>query len=284
MLRRSIFLTPLLLLPVRAENRPLRIVASFSVLADMVRNLVGDTASVDSIVALGGDVHEYEPRPSDLEKLARADAVVLNGLGLDRWMNRLVEASGSKARVIVAGAAVVPRQLPGGITDPHAWQNPLNGILYVQAIAAGLSQVPGITARASAYIARIRALDQWCLSQFAGVPVAQRHIVTSHDAFGYYAARYGLQILPVRGIEDAEPSAEEFAALATRLRAARGEVVFLENLTNPALLQSLANETGARIGGTLYADSLSRPDGPAGSYLAMVRYNTQTIVSALHGQ
>lgn len=283
MLRRSIFLTPLLLLPVRAETRPLRIVASFSVLADMVRNLVGDAASVDSIVALGGDVHEYEPRPSDLEKLARADAVVLNGLGLDRWMNRLVEASGSKAKVIVAGAAVVPRQLPGGITDPHAWQNPLNGILYVQAIAAGLPQVPGIGARAAAYIAQIRALDQYCLSQFASVHLARRHIVTSHDALGYYAARYGLQILPVRGIEDAEPSAEEFAALATRLRAAHGEVVFLENLTNPALLQSLASETGARIGGTLYADSLSRPDGPAGSYLAMVRYNTDTIVNALHG-
>ena len=266
--------------PARAGTAPLRVVTSFSVLADMVRQLAGNNATVDSLVGPGGDVHEYEPHPSDLEKLARADVVVVNGLGLDRWMNRLIQASGTKAPVIVAGAAVIPRQLPGGITDPHAWQNPQNGILYVKAIAAGLAPF-GMALNTEAYIAQIRALDQWCAQQFATIPAARRRIVTSHDAFGYYAARYGLQIMPVRGVENAEPSAQEFAALATRLRAAHGEVVFLENLTNPALLQSLAAETGARVGGTLYADSLSPPDGPAANYLAMIRYNTQTIVTAL---
>ena len=286
--RRSLLAAPLLaLLPKgRAARPPLRIVASFSVLADLVRQVAGDQALVESIVGPGGDVHEYEPRPSDLEKLARADLIVLNGLTLDDWMRKLITASGSQAPVVVAGARVVPRQLPGGITDPHGWHDPENALLYVEAIAAALARIPGldqpaIAARAAAYGAQIRALEQSCAALYAPIPPARRRLVTSHDAFGYYAARFGLTIVPVRGVEDAEPSAQQMAALATRLKSFQGAPVFLENLTNPALLRALAAESGARIGGTLYADSLSAPDGPAGSYLAMIRFNTETIVRAL---
>ncbi len=284
MLRRSLLATPLLLLPARAVA-PLRVVASFSVLADMVRQIGGAGVIVDSIVGIGGDVHEYEAKPSDLGKLAAADLIVLNGLGLDNWMKRLIQASGSKALVIVAGAAVAPRALPGGITDPHAWHNPANGVLYARAIAAGLLILPSVDQaavqrNAAQFIAAIEATDRWCAAQFAAIPADRRQIVTSHDAFGYYAARYGLVIHPVRGVDNAEPSAAAFAGLVKRLQGVKG-VVFLEIMTNPSLLTALAQETGAKIGGSLYADSLSAPDGPAGNYLAMIRYNTNTIIAGL---
>ena len=287
MLRRRMLTAPLLLPGLRARAAAaLHVVASFSVLADMVRQIVGDQAIVDEIVAIGGDVHEYEARPGDLDKIARAGLIVVNGLGLDRWIGRLIVASGSSALVVVAGCQVSPRQLPGGVTDPHAWQNPQNGILYAKAIEAAVLQAPGvdraaIARQAQGYIAAIGALDRWCATEFATIPLSRRQIVTSHDAFGYYSARYGLTIHPVRGVENAEPSAAEFAALITRLRQQKGSVVFLENMTNPALLQSLAQETGTLIGGSLYADSLSAPGGPAATYIDMIRYNTLTIVHAL---
>ena len=281
MLRRCFLAAPLLCCVRPAVARgAVPVVASFSVLADIARAIGGDQLSVASLVAIGGDVHEYEAKPSDLAKIGDAAVIVVNGLGLDPWVGRLIGASGSTAPVIVASAKVTPRRLPGGITDPHAWQDPRNGILYAQAIAAGLAGRV-LASRLAAYILALEALDHWCAAQFATVPPARRQIVTSHDAFGYYAARYGLIIHPVRGVENAEPSADEFAALVTRLQQAKGSVVFLENMTNPALLQSLAEETGAKIGGSLYADSLSAPGGPAASYIDMIRYNTNTIVAAL---
>jgi len=275
-----------LIIPLAGAGRPLRGLASFSVLADMLRQVAGGEIGVDTLVSIGGNVHEHESRPSDLNKIARADLIIVNGLGLDRWIDRLIAASGFNAPVITAGAAVTPRRLPGGITDPHAWHNPENGVLYVKQIEAGLLSLQGldpavIRRHATAYIAEIENTDRWCAAQFAAIPPARRTIVTSHDAFGYFAAQYGLTIVPVRGIEDSEPSASEFASLVTRLKQHRGSVVFLENMTNPSLLTSLSQETGARIGGTLYADSLSAESGPAPTYLDMVRYNTTTIVNAL---
>lgn len=269
-----------------APAGPLPVVASFSILADIVREVGGAAVSVRALVGPDADVHAFEPRPSDLMALRGAGLVVVNGLGLEGWLERLLPAAGGAAPVVVAASAVTPRRLDDGV-DPHAWQDPRNGMLYARAIAAGLAgvlpaQAGTILARAEDYARRIAETDAWIGQQVASVPPGQRRILTSHEAFSYYGARYGIAFIGVQGIDtEAEPSAAAIAVLLRQIRALGIRAVFVENMTSPRLARMVAADSGAVLGGTVYSDALSPPGRPADTYLRMLRHNTTLFVQAM---
>jgi zinc/manganese transport system substrate-binding protein len=270
---------------------PLRVVASFSILADLTREVGGDAVSVEAFVGPDGDVHVYEPRPKDLRTLLAASLLVRNGLELEGWMDRLTTAAGFKGGVVVATEKVTPRTMKenGGMvaTDPHAWQDPANGILYVRAITDGLALADPANAAtyrnaASGFAARIARTDAWIEAKLAPIQAGQRRIITTHDAFGYYGARYGVEFLSAEGIStEFEPSAKAIAALVGQIKREKVRAVFIENVTSPRMAQMLARETGAVLGGTVYSDALSPPGGPAATYLDMLRHNTGLFASAM---
>jgi zinc/manganese transport system substrate-binding protein len=288
--------TLLALLPVATAARaqaPLDVVASFTILADMAREIGGDALRVTSLVGPDGDAHSFSPRPSDMRSIAAARVLVRNGLGFEPWLDRVLRTSGFKGTDIVAAAAVQPRRLTdshghshGAGRDPHAWQDPRNALLYVRAIADGLARADAPRAdlyrqRADAYAARIRETDAWIEALFAPVPREKRRIITSHDAFGYFGARYGIEFRAAQGVTtEGEPSAQAIATLARQIRRDKIRVVFVENMTNPAIIETLAREAGAVVGGRVFSDALSPPDGPAASYIAMLRHNATLFARA----
>jgi zinc/manganese transport system substrate-binding protein len=267
-----------------------QVVATFSILADMASVVAGDSAVVSTLVRADGDAHVWEPRPDDLRRVQRARVLIENGLGLEGWMRRLPEAAGFKGLLVTAARAVTPRKMiedGHSIIDPHAWQNPQNGILYVRAIADGLAQefadaAPAIRSRADAYIAEIAETDRWIVQTLAPIPPAKRQILTSHDAFGYYGARYGIRISGVQGIStESEPSAHDIATLVAQIKRDNIRAVFVENMTDPRLAAAVAREAGAVLGPTVYSDALSAKGGPADSYLRMLRHNTTAFATAM---
>lgn len=278
--------------PVAAQGAgKLQVIASFTILADLVRAVGGDAVAIDTLVGPDGDVHVYEPRPRDLRAVMAAGVLVRNGLGLEGWMDRLTGAAGFKGKVVVAAEKVIPRPMKedGGVlaTDPHAWQNPANAILYVQAIRDGLAAVDPANAgiyhkAADRYVAQLMQVDAWIEAQLAAVPADRRKIITTHDAFGYYGARYGIEFLSAEGIStEFEPSAKAIAALVGQIKRENVRVVFIENMTSPRMARMLAKETGAVLGGTVYSDALSPAGGPAATYLDMLRYNTTLFAAAM---
>lgn len=291
MRRRSFIIVCGLLPTVARAANPVRVVASFSILADLVRQIGRGAVSVEALVGPDGDVHVYEPRPKDIRTLTTAGLLVRNGLGLEGWMDRLSGAAGFKGTVVVAAEKVVARTMKdeGGAiaTDPHAWQDPRNTVLYVQAIAAGLiaadpAHADAYRAAAADYSGRVGKLDSWIETTVGAIPAAQRRIITTHDAFGYYGARYGIEFLSAEGIStESEPSAKAITALVRQIKREKVQAVFIENMTSPKMAQMLARETGATLGGTVYSDALSAPDGPAPTYLDLMRHNTTLFAAAL---
>ena len=272
---------------VHAEpSRKLQAVASFSVLAVMVREVAGDAAEVGGLVGANADAHVFEPRPSDLQRLARADLVVVNGLGFEGWIDRLVRTSGYRGPVVVASDGISPRRL-GRAIDPHAWQSLVHAQRYVENIRAALeraapAQAAALKARAAAYTARLVELDTECRAAFDTVPRERRRVISSHDAFGYLGDAYGLTFLAPRGWStDADPSAAEFAALIRQVRQQKALALFVANISDRRMVERIAQETGARVGGTLYSDALSPPGTEADSYLRLFRHNVQTLAGAL---
>jgi zinc/manganese transport system substrate-binding protein len=275
---------------VLAAEKPC-VVASFSILADLVRQVGGAAVSVEALVGPDGDVHVYEPRPKDLRTLLAAALLVRNGLRLEGWMDRLTASSGYKGKIVVAAEKVTPRTMTenGGAiaTDPHAWQDPGNAILYVQAIADGLASAnPSGAATyrdaASRYIAQIVQTETWIETTLAAIPPDRRRIITTHDAFGYYGARFGIELLSAEGIStESEPTAKTIAALVRQIEREKVRAVFIEHMTSPRIAQMLVRETGAILGGTVYSDALSPPGGPAPSYLDMLRHNTTQFAKAM---
>jgi zinc/manganese transport system substrate-binding protein len=271
--------------------QPMPVVASFSILADLVRQVGGDAVSVTSLVGPDEDAHVYDPRPKDLRTLMAARLLVQNGLGLEGWMVRLTGSAGFKGMTVTAAQTVTPRTMSeaGGAiaTDPHAWQDPRDAILYVQAITDGLAAVDpanaaSYRANASRYAARIADMDSWVAATLAPIPPARRRIITTHDAFGYYGARYGIEFLAAEGIStDSEPSAKAIAALIAQIRREQVRAVFIESMTSDRMARMLAAETGAALGGTVYSDALSPPDGAAPTYLDMLRHNTTLFAKAM---
>ena len=280
-------------------------VASFSILGDMVSRVGGDRVAVTTIVGPNADSHIYTPKPSDAAAVAGADIFFVNGLGFEGWMDRFVEATGYTGALVVASDGVAAHAMEEehedhdghgeheghdhGATDPHAWQSLLNGVLYVQNIARGLCTVDAdgcatYTANAQAYAAELTALDATVREQLEAVPAERRKVITTHDAFGYFSDAYGVTFLAPEGIStDAEPSAADVARLIIQIKSEGVRALFIENMSDPRLIQQIADETGVTLGGELYADALSQPDGPAPTYLDMFRHNVGLLVPAMEG-
>lgn len=276
-------------LPALADDKP-KIVASFSILGDMVENVVGDLATVTTIVGPDADAHVYQPSVADARAVAEADIIFVNGLGFETWSDTLIAQSGTNAPVHIATDGITPITVEGDI-DPHAWNSLQNGVVYVSNVATALQtampdQADQIAANADAYIAKLNALDTDAKAKIATLPESNRTVVTAHDAFGYLADAYGLTFLAPVGIDtEAEPSAKDLAVLIHQLKSKGVGALFVENITSPALIQQISDETGIQIGGRLFSDALSERGGPATSYLAMFRHNLSTLIGALsdHG-
>jgi zinc/manganese transport system substrate-binding protein len=276
---------------------PVTVVATFSILGDMVKQVGGDDVTVKTLVGPGGDAHVYQPSPADAKELAAAKLVVVNGLGMEGWLDRLIRASGTKAPVVVASQGVTPQTMQEEgedgtgkaklVTDPHCWQNLAYGQIYAKNIADGLAAVDPAHAaaygqRAAAYEQQLAELDGWVRRQIGQVPPEKRKTITTHDAFGYFGQAYGVTFLAPVGIStESEPTAEGLAQLTRQIKAEHIRALFIENMTDPRLVRTLARESGAAVGGTIYSDSLSEPGGPADTYIKMFRHNVPEMVAAM---
>jgi zinc/manganese transport system substrate-binding protein len=268
--------------------RPLRVVASFSILADLVRRTGGTSVEVSALVGPDADAHVFEPRPADARRLAEAELVVVNGLGFEGWLDRLVRVSGYRGPVLVASNGVVPRSSGGG-PDPHAWQDLANARRYVENLRSALlrlrlADAAALQASAARYLGQIAALDAEVRRGLAGVPPGRRRVLSSHDAFGYFAAAYGVEFLAAQGRNtDSEASASDVARLITQIRGQRVSAVFVENTSDRRLIDRIAREGSATVGGRLYSDALSPPGTEADTYLKVFAHNAAAITAALAG-
>jgi len=265
-------------------------VASFSILGDMVAQVGGDRVDVVTLVGPNGDAHVFSPTPADAKALASADVFFVNGLGFEGWIERLKKSSGFEGEVVVASKGVKLLRMEGehGETaDPHAWQDLANGKIYVANIRDGLIAADPdgksvYEANAAKYLDAIAKEERAVKAALNALPAARRTIITSHDAFDYFGAAYGLEIIAPQGVStDSEASARDVAEIIRQIRQAKVPAVFIETITDPRLLDQIARETGAKIGGALYSDALSEPDGPAPTYLDMFRHNVEAITQAL---
>ncbi|MET3972718.1 MULTISPECIES: metal ABC transporter solute-binding protein, Zn/Mn family [Bradyrhizobium] len=284
---RRLLLCVLLLIasPLHAAER-LNVVASFSILGDFVRTVGGDRVDVTTLVGPDSDVHVYTPAPSDAKRIADANLVIVNGLGLEGWLPRLVQSAGSKAQVVTVSAGIVPLKL-GSAADPHAWQSVPNARIYVSDIANALAAADPddaefFRARAKAYLDKLEALDREVREAVAKIPPERRKVISTHDAFGYFAAEYGVQFVAPLGVStETEPSARDIAAIIGQIKAQKIPAVFLENISDDRLIRRIAAETGAKVGGTLISDGLTGEKGLAPTYIDMVRHNIKALTSAL---
>jgi zinc/manganese transport system substrate-binding protein len=272
-----------------AAAEPLNVVATFSVLADMTARVGGARVQVHALVGQNADAHVYQPTPADARTIAQASLVVINGFGFEGWIARLIKSSGYRGTVLTAGNGVrtLTRQHGDSEADPHAWQDLANALRYVDNIAQALGEVdPAGQAEylrnAARYKSEIAALDAEIRQSFAALPAARRKVVTAHDAFAYFGRAYGIAFIAPVGVNtDAEPSAADVGRIIGQIRREKIPAVFIESISDPRLLERIRQESGARIGGVLYSDSLSKAGGPAGSYLEMMRHNARTLATAL---
>ncbi|HWV43953.1 metal ABC transporter substrate-binding protein [Pseudorhodoplanes sp.] len=280
----------------KAQDK-LPVVATFSILGDLVSNVGGDRVAVKSLVGANGDAHVYSPSPADARTLADAKLIVTNGLGFEGWLTRLVKSSNSKARNVVASKGVKPRKLAGKHAhdhghgpsdgDPHAWQSVANAKTYVANIRDGLIAADPAgkavyEANAAAYLDKLEALDREIRETIAKIPPERRRIITTHDAFGYFSDAYGVEFVAPQGVStESEASARDVARIITQIKKQKIPAVFLENISNPRLLKQIADETGAKVGGTLYSDALTDEKGPAPTYIDLIRHNIRTLSAAL---
>lgn len=274
-------------LALRAQAPEPRVVASFSILADMARELAPAGVQVTALVGPDADAHVYEPSPADGKRLAQADLVLINGLGYEGWIERMVKVSGYRGTVAVASKGIQPRTGGHHDADPHAWQDLALARRYATNLSAAYtqrwpSQRDEIAKRNADYVARIDGLDRQVRDWLGAVPRTQRRVITSHDAFGYFAAAYGVDFLAPQGWNThSEPSAAAVARLIRQIKNEGVRAIFIENISDPRLVERIAREGGVRIGGTLYSDALSKPGGPAPTYLRMMEHNARSLAAAL---
>jgi zinc/manganese transport system substrate-binding protein len=276
-----------------AVEKPLRAVASFSILGDLVRQVGGDQVTVDVLVGPGADAHVFQPTPAQARVVAQAQVIFSNGLGFEGWMSRLLKTAGYKGRQVVVSQGIAPLKESGhgghshGDVDPHAWQNPRHVMVYVDNIAKGLCETDAprcdvYRRNAAAYTVQLQALDTEIASAWTVIPAAQRKVITSHDAFGYYANAYGVTFFAPQGMStDSEASAKGVGQLVRQIKKENIKALFVESISDPRLIEQIGRETGVRPKGRLYSDSLSEMSGQAGSYLNMMRFNTQSLVRAI---
>lgn len=281
-------------LPAFAQEK-LPVVASFSILGDFVREIGGERVAVTTLVGPDGDAHVYSPTPADAKTVAGAKLVVVNGLKFEGWLTRLIKSSGTKATVATATTGITALKMADdhghghshGGEDPHAWQSVANARLYVgnvrdALIAADPAGKATYEANAAAYQTKLDALEAEIKAAVARIPADRRKAITSHDAFGYFVKAYGIAFIAPQGVStEAEASAKDVARIIRQIKSEKVPAVFLENITNPRLAEQIARESGAKIGGRLYSDALSGADGPAGTYIAMMKHNISQIEKAL---
>ncbi len=273
-----------------ASAKTLRVVASFTVLADVVQQVGGSHVQVTSLVPPNGDPHQFEPSPQDAENLKNADVTFISGEGLERWFERLVKASGYQGTPVVASTDITLRQRErrGQLSDdPHVWNSPANVQVWATNIEKALSAADpadeaDFRASAARYAKELKEVDAETHARIASIPSARRKILTSHDAFGYFGRDYGVEFLSPLGLStEAEASAADVAKLIDQVRRENVKVYFIETSNDPRLVQQIAAATGARPGGKLYAEALSPADGPAPTYLRMFRHNVDELVGAM---
>jgi zinc/manganese transport system substrate-binding protein len=290
-------MTAVAALPAAAQSGRLRVVATFSILGDFIREVGGDRVDLVTLVGPNGDAHVYSPTPADGRQLAEANVVIANGLGFEGWISRLVTASGTKAKVVEAASGV--KTLPGGPSrkqqhdhgrasiDPHAWQDVRNAKIYVANIRDALAAAdpesrPVFEANAQRYLKELDALDTEIRETIAAIPEDRRRIITSHSAFAYFENAYGLDFISPQGVStESEASAKDVARIIQQIRREKIGAVFVESISDRRLVARIADETGAKIGERLYSDALSEPGGPAPTYTGMIRHNIRAIAQAL---
>jgi zinc/manganese transport system substrate-binding protein len=291
------FLVAMSALPAAAQQpAKLKAVASFSILADFVRNVGGERIDVVTLVGPDADAHAFAPTPAHARTVAEANLIFVNGLGFEGWMTRLIKAAGSSASAVVTTAGVkllkMDEQKDGhshSAADPHAWQSVANAKIYVGNIRDALVKADPAgreiyEANAKAYAEKLDALEAEVRAAVARIPAERRRIITSHDAFGYFAASYGVQFIAPRGVStETEASAKDVARIITQIKTQKIPAVFLENVSSTRLMEQIARETGAKVGGKLYSDALSGPGEPAPTYIEMMRHNVRQLGSALTG-
>lgn len=295
--------------PVQQEAGALRVLAVESFLADMAQNVAGDRLLIETLAPLGLDPHSFEPAPQDVARIANSQALIVNGFGFEKWLQETLDNAGGQRVVITASAGLVSRQ-PGATElieadeghetgeahdheegDPHFWLDPVQALAYVENIRAGLSQADPAgrevyAANAAAYSAELRALDSFIAQQMAPIPPQHRQIVTNHESLGYFADRYGLQIVGaiIPSVSSgSSPSAQQMAQLIERIKQTGVRAIFLETGADAKLARQIAQETGVVVVSDLYTHSITPPDGPAPTYVQMMRHNAQTIARALAG-
>jgi len=290
---RALLASTFALMTAPALAAPVNAVASFSILGDMVARVGGDRVALTTIVGPNADSHVYAPTPADAANVGKAQIFFVSGLGFEGWMDRLVEATGYKGKLVVASDGVSSRSMDedgATITDPHAWQSLANGLIYVANIAKGLCEVdaegcPVYEANAKAYSDEISALDAEVKAQIATVPEDKRKVITTHDAFGYFGAAYGVRFEAPEGVStESEASATDVAKLIEQIRKDGVSALFVENMSDGRLVEQIGRETGVKLGGELYADALSTKDEGAGTYLDMFRHNVALLVPAMKGE
>lgn len=273
-----------------ALAKNLNVVASFTVLADMAKQVGGEHVTVKSLVGPDGDPHSFEPSPQDSVALSKADVVIVSGLGMEGWMDRLVSASGYKGKVIVASEGISTRKMMDDgkqITDPHAWNSAENGAIYAQNItralvAADPEDAAAINDSGSEYVTRLKLLDSWAKTRFEAIPKSKRKVLTSHDAFGYFGQEYGVTFLaPVGFSTEAEANASDVAGLIKQLKEQHIKTYFIENQTDPRLVKQIAAASDAQPGGELYPEALSAENGPASTYEMAFKHNVDTIANSM---
>lgn len=268
-----------------SASAAVRVVATFSVLADLTRQVGGERVSVVSLVGPNQDAHVFQPSPADVRAVSQAQVFVSNGLGMEGWLGRLVRSASFRGVSVVAASGVhTIAGSEGEAVDPHAWHDPQRVQIYLRNIRDGLIKADPsgrevYTARAAEVSRRVAALDQWAAAQFSAVPAARRKVVTSHDAFGYLGDRYRIRFLAPQGVStDAEASARGVAALIRQIRQEKVHAVFFENMSNQQLLRQIAAEAKVNVNSKLYSDALSEAGGPADTWERMFRYNVSTIM------
>ncbi|MER8612934.1 zinc ABC transporter substrate-binding protein AztC [Mesorhizobium sp. M1216] len=284
-----------------AFAEPLKVVASFTIIGDFAKNVGGDRIDLTTIVGPNGDAHVYEPSPADAVAMAKADIVLVNGLHFEGFLQRLVDASATKATVAVLTKGVTPINFKPEFaeadahadgetaTDPHAFQSIANAKIYVKNIAdafctADAAGCDSYKANAAAYTQKLDALEGEVQAAIQSIPQEKRVVITSHDAFGYFEQAYGLTFLAPEGVStESEPSAADVAKLVSQAKQDKAAAIFVENITNPRLIEQIASETGIKVGGTLYSDALSQPDGPASTYIDLMHNNIAQIKGAILG-
>ena len=276
-----------IVLAVHAQ-KPL-VVASASIFADMARNIGGDKIEVRSIVPIGGDPHRYEATPDDAALLAKADLILINGLTFEGWINEVIANSGSKAMVklITAGIQPISSQIHSGATDPHAWMDAENGLIYIRNIRDGLIAIDPQNAnfyeqQHARYSQQLAALHQYIQFRMATIPPQHRILITSHDAFSYFGRKYGLTVSAMMGVStEADAQTSDMERVVDALEKNKVPAIFIESTINPKMLQQIAKDHGVIIGGSLYADSVGEPGTPGESYIGMLRHNADVISTAL---